>query len=619
MNIKIRIVFTVLCGIGAAYATFSQYVQPLPAASIIGLIAIVSGGFFTVQSTFESIKEKEIDVNVLMLIAAIGAVVLGEYADAAILLFLFSLSSTLEEIALGKTTDAIRSLMKLRPDEAIILRAEKQETVPLENVQIGEIMVVRPFDQIALDGEVVTGESSVNLSSITGESLPESVKPGSKVISGTQNLEGTLTAKVTATVGDSTIDKIVALVQTAQENKSSGEALSAWFGKWYTIAVILTFCASIVVRLLLGQAGADAFRSSLVLLVAMSPCALVISVPATTLSAMSWAARRGILVRNGRTLELLSKVNRIALDKTGTLTRGVPELSRIILHNREWHNGDPIDDDLRRVISVAAGVEAHSTHPLAKVIVDLAGQFAIEPILLESSSVIPGQGVEALTEGRVIRIGKGSFAEISESLRHKVKSLGTQVSMRDGDTEAVFLFEDQMRVQSPTVIQRLKQIGISKIAMLTGDNLASASDIASQSGITEVHANLLPQDKTQLITEFERAGDRVLMVGDGVNDAPALTSATVGVAMGGLGSDVALNAADVVLMSDRLSAVPELLLLGRKCTRVIVVNLAFAGFVVLALSASSFAFKLPLPIAVLCHEGSTLLVILNGLRLLKGV
>lgn len=619
MNIKIRIVLTVLCGIGAAYSTFSQYVQPLPGASIIGLIAIFSGGFFTVQSTLESIKEKEIDVNVLMLIAAIGAVVLGEYADAAILLFLFSLSSTLEEIALGKTTDAIRSLMKLRPDEAIILRAEKQETVPLEDVQIGELMVVRPFDQVALDGEVVTGESSVNLSSITGESLPESVKPGSKVISGTQNLEGTLTAKVTATVGDSTIDKIVALVQTAQENKSSGEALSAWFGKWYTIAVILTFCASIVVRLLLGQAGADAFRSSLVLLVAMSPCALVISVPATTLSAMSWAARRGILVRNGRTLELLSKVNRIALDKTGTLTRGVPELSRIILHNREWHNGDPIDDDLRRVISVAAGVEAHSTHPLAKVIVDLAGQFAIEPILLESSSVIPGQGVEALTEGRVIRIGKGSFAEISESLRHKVKSLGTQVSMRDGDTEAVFLFEDQMRVQSPTVIQRLKQIGISKIAMLTGDNLASASDIASQSGITEVHANLLPQDKTQLITEFERAGDRVLMVGDGVNDAPALTSATVGVAMGGLGSDVALNAADVVLMSDRLSAVPELLLLGRKCTRVIVVNLAFAGFVVLALSASSFAFKLPLPIAVLCHEGSTLLVILNGLRLLKGV
>jgi Cd2+/Zn2+-exporting ATPase len=619
MNIKIRIVLTVLCGIGAAYATFSQYVQPLPAASIIGLIAIVSGGFFTVQSTFESIKEKEIDVNVLMLIAAIGAVVLGEYADAAILLFLFSLSSTLEEIALGKTTDAIRSLMKLRPDEAIILRAEKQETVPLENVQIGEIMVVRPFDQIALDGEVVTGESSVNLSSITGESLPESVKPGSKVISGTQNLEGTLTAKVTATVGDSTIDKIVALVQTAQENKSSGEALSAWFGKWYTIAVILTFCASIVVRLLLGQGGADAFRSSLVLLVAMSPCALVISVPATTLSAMSWAARRGILVRNGRTLELLSRVNRIALDKTGTLTRGVPELSRIILHNREWHNGDPIDDDLRRVISVAAGVEAHSTHPLAKVIVDLAGQFAIEPILLESSSVIPGQGVEALTEGRVIRIGKGSFAEISESLRHKVKSLGTQVSMRDGDTEAVFLFEDQIRVQSPTVIQHLQQIGISKIAMLTGDNSASANDIASQSGITEVHANLLPQDKTQLILEYERTGERVLMVGDGVNDAPALTSATVGVAMGGLGSDVALNAADVVLMSDRLSAVPELLLLGRKCTRVIVVNLAFAGFVVLALSASSFAFKLPLPIAVLCHEGSTLLVILNGLRLLKGV
>lgn len=605
---------------------------------VIPYLSIAAGAVYALRSTWESLREREIDVNLLMVMAAAGAIVAGYPLDAAILLFLFSLSGTLESLALGKAKSAIASLMRLRPQEATLVEEAGDRVVRLEEVLIGSLLRVRPFDAIPLDGEVVEGMTTIDESTMTGESRPRSRGPGDSVVGGTLNQEGTILIRTTTRAGEATLDRIVRLVREAQDNKASGERISAWFGKRYTVFVVAVFGLSFTVRLALGQGFDDSLYPSLTLLVALSPCALVISTPAATLSALAWAARNGLLVRGGAAIEAAGEVDAVALDKTGTLTAGTPEVVAICqveipalagVSNGDkppcWRAGDPQTHETRRWLAIAAAVEQFSPHPLAAAVVRAAQSAGITPRPADESRTLPGLGVEAIVDGRRTRMGRQRMFDgeplSDDFVAHieDMRSQGWTVSILEHDGQRVaFGFADSIRPEASQTIQDLHALGIRQVTMLTGDNEITAVAVARQVGINDVQASLLPDQKSAVLRRQAGEGWKVMMVGDGVNDAPSLAQAHVGVAMGGLGSDVALEAADVVLMRDNLRGLPDLVRLGRQTRAVIRANLLFAGVVVVGLAVASLAIRLPLPIAVLGHESSTVLVILNGLRLLRG-
>ncbi len=612
-------------------------------ANTLSYISIACGAYFALGKAYESLSELSIDVDFLMVFAAVGAIVVGQPEDAAVLLFLFSLSSTLEHLAMAKTKSAIEGLVKLRPSEAIRVQPEGDEKVAVEQLTIGDLVRVAPFETIPVDGSIEKGESSVDQSAMTGESVAVSKGPGETVLGGTQNLDGALVIRVASTVGDSTLDKIVSLVEEAQENKSGGERISQWFGQRYTFFVLGAFIVSLVIRLIVGSAFSDALYGALVLLVALSPCALVISTPASTLSALAWAAKHGMLVRGGQFIELAGSVDTIALDKTGTLTTGKPVLVEICVckneaatvsvgsdpveHSKCWHGTSGLSDLASEVLSAAASLEQYASHPIAEAVVGAAKKHGVSIPEALNLKVVPGHGVTGLVNDERVYIGKLAYLEeeglsISKEFREHIDELASTgmplAAVAKGDTLAALGFSDAIRSNVSEILGEFRSLGINKVVMLTGDTPATARRIGESVGITEVRAGLLPADKASTIKELTDSGCKTLMVGDGINDAPALTTSTVGVAMGGLGSDIALNAADVVLMNDKLERIPELIRLGRKTSGVIRVNLLFATGMITALTIASFLTRLPLPVAVVGHEGSTVLVILNGLRLLKG-
>ncbi|MBA4292546.1 heavy metal translocating P-type ATPase [bacterium] len=590
----------------------------VPGLTWMAYLSILFGSVLALGSAWESLRQRQLDVNLLMVLAAVGAVTVGRPEDAAMLLFLFSLSSTLEDFALGKTKSAIAALVKLRPQRALRVTDSGTVEVSVEELVVGDLVRVNSFERLPADGEVVSGESSVDASAMTGESQPVPVGIGQEVMGGTQNLEGTLTVRVSRRVGDSALDRIVGLVADAQENKASGERISAWFGQWYTILVLLAFGVSLGIRLWLGQGWDSAFYAALVLLVGMSPCALVISVPASTLSALAHAARRGILVRGGAYIEAAARVDFVAVDKTGTLTVGRPEMiSGWVFSQKGLQDWRVVPEFMRRV----AAVEAGSSHPLAKALV----RSVDETVVGVEIRTIPGKGLVGTVDGQEIWVGNDRLLmeqgfELPPEIQAKAaeeKAQGrTMVYAAGSGYVALATFADEIRKDAREVLEDLRNLGVKEVVMLTGDKPETAAIVAKEVGIDRVDAALLPEDKVTHIQELARKGS-VLMVGDGVNDAPSLAQATIGVAMGGLGSDVALEAADVVLASDQLNRIPELIRLGRRTKGVILANLVIAGTVIVVLILSSFLFKLPLPVAVVAHEGSTLLVILNGLRLLR--
>jgi Zn2+/Cd2+-exporting ATPase len=617
----IRVWLTVVC-FGALIISFIPGLTPLV------YVSILAGSYFALTSAWDSLKNREFDVNLLMVMAAIGAVIVGHPEDAAVLLFLFSLSSTLEEFALGKTKSAIAALVKLRPQRAMRVVGDEREDVAVEDLRVGDVVQVNPFDRLPTDGEIIGGASSIDASAMTGESAPVNVQIGSEVMGGTQNQEGTLTIRVSKEVGDSALDRIVGLVADAQENKASGERISQWFGQRYTILVIVAFALSWVIRLAIGEPNSQAFYSSLILLVGMSPCALVISIPASTLSALAFAARRGILVRGGEYIEKAASVDFIALDKTGTLTKGKPRLMSAWVESAGqelcWSPGDSVEA-IGSVLGKVASAESFSTHPLAVALVRAVREAGLKVEHSGEMRTIPGKGLVATVEKGEVWVGNDLLLNeqgftISEKMNEV--ALGWK---REGRTSvfaagngflAAFSFADEIRTEAKSVLDDLKSLGVKEIVMLTGDKAETAKAVADYVGITRVEASLLPGDKVQVIQELAARGS-VLMVGDGVNDAPSLAQATIGVAMGGLGSDVALEAADVVLSHDKLARIPELIRLGRRTRGIIYANLVIAGTVIAVLTFGSFIFQLPLPVAVIAHEGSTLIVILNGLRLLR--
>lgn len=599
--------------------------------------AVIFGSYFALGSAYESLRERSFDVNFLMVLAAAGAVAIGRPIDAAGLLFLFSLSSTLEALAMARTRSAIEGLVKLRPSKALLITPEGDKSVPVESLNTGDEVRVLAFEGIPADGVVLSGDSSVDQSAMTGESQPVSVAPGDPVLAGTQNLDGMIVMQVTAQPGDSTLEKIVDLVQDAQENKASGERISAWFGHRYTLFVVLAFLASLGIRYALHLP--DALYSSLVLLVALSPCAVVISTPASTLSALAWAARNGILVRGGMFIEEMGRIDAMALDKTGTLTRGKPVLAEICVcapvavpggvckeDEACWSGKGDLSAEAREVLAAAAAAEQYSTHPIAIAIVEAARNHELNIREADEQQSVPGFGVRARIDADIIRVGQRRFFEgPGESLPadfvahvEEIQRRGMTVVVLEYRTKFAALgLRDAPRDEAAQVIDELRGEGIGKIIMLTGDTQQTAEAIAQELPVDEVHAALMPHDKEALIDKMSKAG-RVAMVGDGINDAPSLARANVGIAMGGLGSDIALNAADVVLMHDNLRRLPDLVRLGKRTNGVIGANLTFATGVIVALTLASFFLHLPLWLAVIGHEGSTVVVILNGLRLLGG-
>lgn len=592
------------------------------------------GSVFALRTAWDSLRERSLDVNFLMVLAAVGAVVVGRPADAAALLFLFSLSSTLETYAMAKTRSAIEGLIKLRPDRATLLTEEGDKLVPTHDLVVGDRVRVAAFENIPVDGEVESGSTSVNQAAMTGESVPVPKGAGEQVLAGTQNLDGMFVMRVTAPAGGTMLDKVVDLVRDAQENKASGERISQWFGQRYTFFVIAVFIVALLIRLGLKQPIHDALYGALVLLVALSPCAMVISTPASTLSALAWAGRRGILVRGGQYLERLRDIKVVVMDKTGTLTAGTPRLAEIcvcapvaagaICREEEacWHGTGALSAEAQHMLRAAAAAEQYSSHPLAVAITRAARESGIDVPEAHEQTDHPGLGIEAHLGEGTVRIGQRRFFEHlpAEFASHveEMQSRGMTVAIMEfGSKYAALGLRDAPRPEAPEVVRHLKSSG-RRVIMLTGDTVPTAKAVADEVGVEEFHGGLLPADKTQRVSELEDSGLPVMMVGDGINDAPALSRASVGIAMGGLGSDIALNAADVVLMQDRLDRVPQVIALGERTSRIITANLVFAASVIIALTVSSLFFELPLPLAVVGHEGSTVLVILNGLRLLGG-
>jgi Cd2+/Zn2+-exporting ATPase len=619
-------ILTTLCGISLLLAL-------IPGLGGFAYLAVAFGAYFALGSAWQSLSSRQVDVNLLMVVAAIGAIVVGQPFDAGVLLFLFSLSSALEELAMARTKSAIEGLIRLRPDEAIRIGPSGDERVRVEELRVGDLVRILPFQSVPSDATVEEGQSAVDQSAMTGESVPVAKLPGEPVLAGTQNLDGMLVARVTAELGDSTLDKIVGLVQQAQENKASGERISTWFGQRYTFFVIGAFVLSLIVRSAIGNTWSESLRESLTLLVALSPCALVISTPATTLSALTYAARQGVLVRGGEYIELAGAIDTLAMDKTGTLTEGKPRLVEICVCSggpngcREegacWHGGPEMTADAARMLQFAASAERTSTHPLAAAVVAAAeGKGLVLPDATDVLSV-PGMGVECTVDGERVRIGQRRyFPDLDPSVVQHVEELQarglTVAILQVRDRYAALGLRDTPRPEARRTLEELRSLGVKQIVMLTGDSRETAEAVACEVGVTEVRAALLPADKTTIVRELAESGARTMMVGDGINDAPSLAQATIGVAMGGLGSDVALESADVVLMHDRLDRIPLLIRLGRSTNRTVRANLVFATGIIVTLTLFSLFGRLPLPLAVVGHEGSTVIVILNGLRLLRG-
>ena len=582
----------------------------------------LAGGWFAVRSTMAALIKLRFDVNLLMILAAVGAGVIGYLFEAAVLMFLFSLSNTLEVYTMGRTRRALHALLKLRPAMARVVRDGREIEVDAESVAIGERVIVKPGEAIPVDGMVMAGESLVDQSSLTGESMPVAKASGDRAFAGTLNQQGSLEVRATRAAGDTTLARIVALVREAHEQKSRTEELAEWVGRYYTIVVIVAAAAMIVIPLfVLHRDFLPAFYRAMTLLVVASPCALVIATPATILSAIANAARHGVLFKGGRFIEALGRVKTVAFDKTGTLTRGRFEVTDVVALDGGSEND---------VLAWAAGAEKRSPHPLAQAVVRAADARGLSYRPADQLTNHLGKGLVARVDGTQVEIGTPDlFALLGvevprgalEQLERFNREARTAMIVRHGATWGVIAAADEPRPAAKETVAALKQNGVTSVVLLSGDHPRTVEAIAARTGVDLHFGALLPEDKVTRIAELERSG-AVAMVGDGVNDAPALARATIGIVMGGIGSDAALESADVALMGDDLTALPYAVRLCRHARSVVIQNVSVASGVMAMLVLWVFLGQhtplgaLKLPVAVSGHEGSTVVVILNGLRLL---
>jgi len=598
---------------------------PLVAAVAYG-VAYVFGGWDGLRNGIDALRRRTVDVDLLMVLAALGALVIGAPAEGATLLFLFSLSNLLQHYAIGRSRRAIQALMELRPDRARVLREGQEVEVPVEEVRVDEVFVLRPGDRVPLDGVIVRGESALNESSITGESMPVDKGPGQEVFAGTINTTGSLEVRVTRPASASTLARMIELVEQAQSEKAVTQRLIDRLEQPYALGVLAMTALAIVIPVaFLNEPFAKAFYRAMTLMVAASPCAVVISTPAAVLSAIAAGARRGVLFKGGVYVEALARVRAIAFDKTGTLTEGRTRLVQV-----GARPGAGLSED--ELLRLAAAVQQRSEHHLARATVAAARERGLTIPKAEGFQAVVGKGVRAVVEGATLHVGNLRYFEAAwraadgfDEGRAAVEALARQgrtavlvARERDGQREVLgwLAFADRLRPGAAETIRRLRALGVAHVALLTGDNRHVAEAIGREAGVDAVHAELLPAQKVAHVKALVDRYGAAAMVGDGVNDAPALAAATVGIAMGGAGTDVALETADVVLMRDDLGQLPYVLALSRATRRTLLVNFAIA-FGMMGLMIGAILLQgLPLPLAVVGHEGSTVLVSLNGLRLL---
>ena len=598
-----------------------------PGAVAVGLyvVAIAVGGyFFGREALQELIFEREIGIELLMSVAAVVAAVMGQPGEGAMLVFLYSISEAAEGYTADKTRSAIRALMKLAPRTAIVRRGGSDVEIPVEDVSPGDIFLVRPGQSVATDGVIDAGSSSVNQAPVTGESMPVEKQRGDQVLAGTINGSGALEVRATKTFADNTLSRIIRRVEEAQERKGKSQRFVERFGRRYSPAVLAVGVAVALGPPLLAAASwAEWVTRATVFIVAAAPCALAISIPITLVAALGTGARKGVLIKGGVHLEELARIRVVALDKTGTLTRGEPELTDVIVL--------PSAPEALRLEAVllgaAAGVERWSEHPLARAIVRGAEQRGVQPADASDFCSHTGAGAEALVNGRTVFVGSPRMfhehlealgSEASTEVQRLQEQGKTAVLVgQQGRAWAVLALRDNLREDARPVVDALRALGVERIVMLTGDNRATAEAIAREAGIDEIHAELRPEEKASKVRELQARYGHVLMVGDGVNDAPALAEAAVGVAMGAAGTDVALETADVALMADDLQKLVYALGLARRNAGIVRQNLALSAVVITALVVGAIAGVFTLPIAVIGHELSEFAVIANGLRMLR--
>ena len=611
------------CGV-AALAAFISSRTGAPGWVVTGLylIALVTGGWDATVDTWENIRLRKLDIHFLMLAVALGAVLVGAWAEAALLLFLFSASGAMEEFALDRTQREVSSLLHSAPKLATLVDAAGVTTVvKVEELKVGNRLMVKPGEMFAADGEVVKGETASDESTLTGEAVPVEKGVGAQVFSGTINLWGSVEVTVHRLPAESTLQKIIRLIQTAQKLKAPSERFTDKFGGNYTLAVLgLTAAMFFIWWLGFGlpafsnQSGqSSAFYRAMTLLVVSSPCALVLSIPSAILAAIAWGAKHGVLFRGGAAIEKLAEIDTVALDKTGTLTTG--ELAVIACESF------PAGQE-RRVLELAYGLEQHSQHPLARAITTHARKVGVVLQAAEKFESITGQGVrgrfgdQTAVLGRRELIAAGPFAAWLDKLPPADPEF-SEVWVISAGLLGRILLRDQLRPESKGVLAQLKADGIRTV-MLTGDRRHAAESVARDLGLDEIRAGLSPEQKVAAVEEFRQAGQKVAMVGDGVNDAPSLAAAYVSVAMGARGSDAALEQSEVVLMHDRIENFVSALHLSRRARAIIRQNLFIALGTVVVMVVASLGGFIPLSVGVMAHEGSTVVVCLNSLRLLLG-
>jgi Cd2+/Zn2+-exporting ATPase len=586
--------------------------------------AMVIGGYYFVREALEElVYEHQVGIELLMAIAAVSATALGAPGEGAMLVFLYSISEAAEGYTEARTRSAVRALMDLTPKVAIVRRDQGEVELPVEALTIGDVFLLKPGQSVATDGEVIEGTSTVNQAPVTGESVPVAKAPGDTLFAGSINEEGALAVRVTKAFADNTISRIVHMVEEAQERKGATHRFVDRFGQRYSPAVLATAIALAVVPYVLGLESADRWlERAVVFLVAAAPCALVISIPITMVAALGTGARHGVLVKGGLYMEELARIRVVALDKTGTITAGKPSVTEA----RRLQADVTIDE--ASLWAVAAGVERHSQHPLATAIVRFVEVKGIRPAEATAFRSITGAGATAVWDGREVAVGSPDLftvklgTSVSPELMldiERLQSTGNTVVLigSKGAVWGWFAIRDNVRPGAKVAIESLRRIGIKRIAMLTGDNARTASAIAAEVGLDEIYADLKPEDKLTKIRELRKDYGHVAMVGDGVNDAPALAEANVGVAMGAAGTDVALETADVALMADDLERLSYALTLAQSAQRLTRQNLALSIGVISVLVVGALIGSFSLPIAVLGHELSEFLVIANGLRILR--
>lgn len=589
-------------------------------------LAYATGGWEPGWAGLQALREKTLDVDLLMIVAALGAAAVGQVMDGALLIVIFATSGALEALATARTADSVRGLLDLAPTTATrLLPGGGEESVPTERLAVGDTVLVRPGERIGADGRVLDGASEVDQATITGEPLPVPKEPGDEVFAGTLNGTGALRVRVERDAADSVIARIVKLVEEASETKAPTQLFIEKVEQRYSIGMVIATLAVFAVPLAFGAAFTGSLLRAMTFMIVASPCAVVLATMPPLLSAIANAGRHGVLVKSAVVMERLGQTDAVALDKTGTLTEGTPRVTDI----RPLTGADSdLSLSEEELLALAAAAEHPSEHPLARAVVDAARSRGLALAAAEDFTSAPGIGVTATVDGRAIAVGAPArlLNGAEDAVRAEAAAVATE--LEDGGRTAVLVeldgvpvgllgIADRLRPDAAATVRALTALTGSAPVLLTGDNPRAAARLATEVGITDVRAALLPQDKVTAVKEQQAAGRKVLVVGDGVNDAPALAAAHTGLAMGRAGSDLALETADAVIVRDELATVPAVVALSRRARSFVVQNLVIASVFISVLVVWDLVATLPLPLGVLGHEGSTVIVGLNGLRLLR--